>query len=201
MVAVEQTRPGQTIGSADQRVTLHNVPWSHYEILLAIKGEAAVPRITYLEGELELMSPSQDHEGLKKLLARLLEMYAFERDLPLQAYGSWTVRIAPKKRGIEPDECYVMGDPTGRDRPDLAIEINWTSGGIDKLAVYAGLEVDEVWMWHDGVIEIYLRSGDRYERVERSSMFPELDVALITRLLGYADHSKAVRELVDTLRA
>ncbi len=35
--------------------------------------------MTYLERELELMSPSRSHEGIKKALARLLEAYAMER--------------------------------------------------------------------------------------------------------------------------
>lgn len=36
-------------------------------------------RVTYLEGQLEIMSPSRSHEMLKKLIARLLEAYAEEK--------------------------------------------------------------------------------------------------------------------------
>ena len=123
--------------TADQRVILHGVPWSHYEVMLALRGDAPVPRLTYLRGELELMRPSQDHERIKKLIARLLEVYALAKTLPLNGFGSWTLRDAPGERGAEPDECYVLGDARGRDRPDLAIEVVWTSGALDKLAVYA----------------------------------------------------------------
>lgn len=52
----------------DQRVRLHAVGWADYEELLAMRGESAVPRVSYLEGELELMSPSADHERFKNLL-------------------------------------------------------------------------------------------------------------------------------------
>ena len=36
----------------DQRVHLHDVSWQAYEALVAWRGERAVPRLTYLEGEL-----------------------------------------------------------------------------------------------------------------------------------------------------
>ena len=107
----------------DQRVRLHDVPWSHYEILLAVKGDASVPRIAYLEGELELMSPSMDHEMIKSRIGRLIEAYAAHQGIDLWPIGSWTVRKAPAKRGIEPDECYTIGDPRMKSVPDLAIEV------------------------------------------------------------------------------
>ena len=44
----------------------------------AMRGESSATRVTYLEGELELMSPSFDHETLKKTLGRLIEAYAEE---------------------------------------------------------------------------------------------------------------------------
>jgi hypothetical protein len=72
--------------------------WEDYERLLAMRGESSVPWITYLEGLIELRSPSQYHEG-------------------------------------------------ERDRPDIAIEVIWTSGGIDKLEVYRKLGVREVWYY------------------------------------------------------
>jgi len=151
--------PGEVVKTADQRVVLHGVPWSHYQVLLALRGDAPVPRLTYLSGELELMSPSQDHERIKKLIARLLEVYALAKKLPLNGFGSWTLRDAPGERGAEPDECYVLGDARGRDRPDLAIEVVWTSGALDKLAVYAGLGVGEVWFWREGRIEVHVLRG------------------------------------------
>ncbi|MEG4506483.1 Uma2 family endonuclease [Microcoleus sp. F6_B4] len=35
--------------------------------------------------------------------------------------------------------------------PDLAIEVVFTSGGIDKLQLYKRLGIPEVWFWEDGV--------------------------------------------------
>ena len=185
--------------TADQRVILHGVPWSHYEVLLALRGEASVPRLTYLSGELELMSPSQDHERLKTLIARLLEMYALARRLPLNGFGSWTLRNALKERGAEPDECYVLGEGRGKDRPDLAIEVVWTSGSLDKLTVYAGLGVGEVWFWREGRIEVYVLRGGAYARLERSALLPDLELELLARFLTYDDQTSAAREYLAEL--
>jgi len=132
MTATDSIRPGEIVASADQRVVLHRMPWAHLEAILALRGDEAAPRITYLRGELELMSPSQTHESIKKLLARMIELYALETGVRLSGFGSWTLRHAPGERAIEPDECYIIGDPRGKDRPDLAIEVIWTSGGIDS---------------------------------------------------------------------
>lgn len=58
----------------DHWVLLHGVPWAEYERLLAVRGKNAVPRLTSLDGELELRSPSIHHEGrfLPDLDPRLL---------------------------------------------------------------------------------------------------------------------------------
>jgi hypothetical protein len=61
MAITQRKSPGDSNERADQRVRLHDVPWSHYEILLAVRSDAPVPRIAYLEGEVELMRPSLDH--------------------------------------------------------------------------------------------------------------------------------------------
>ena len=121
----------------DQRVLLSGVAWSDYQRLLDLRGDRAGPRMTYLEGELELMSPSVDHESLKKRLARLLEDYARHCDIPLEGFGSWTLHREQHQRGAEPDECYLVGPLTGTPTlPDFAIEVVWTRGGLDKLEVY-----------------------------------------------------------------
>jgi len=199
MQAAQVIPPGEIVASADQRVVLH-VPWAHFEAILALRGDAPVPRVTYTGGTLELMSPSRTHESIKTLLARMVELYAFDADIRLCGYGSWTLRSAPKETAIEPDECYIVGDARAKDTPDLAIEVIWTSGGLDKLEVYRGLGVGEVWVWRDGAIRIHRLRGDRYEEVGASVVLPGIDTKLIGRLAGYEDQDAALRELRATVR-
>ena len=65
-------------------MSLSGANWEAYERLLELRGERRVPRITYLEGQLELMSPSRYHEIDKKRLARLLEAWAEEKGIALE---------------------------------------------------------------------------------------------------------------------
>ena len=186
--------------TADHRVVMHGVPWSHYEAQLALRGDAGGPRIAYLDGELEFMSPSKDHERRKSYIGCLVEAYALERGIDLSPYGSWTLKSAPKQSGAEPDECYIVGPDQGRERPDLAIEVIWTSGGLDKLEIYRRLGVGEVWFWKDEGIEVHLLRGDHYQRAERSAVFPDLDVALLVSFLDRPTAMQAVRAFRDALR-
>jgi Uma2 family endonuclease len=94
---------------------------------------------------------------------------------------------------VEPDECYLIGSDQGRDTPDLAIEVIWTSGGIDKLEIYRRLGVREVWFWKDGSIQIHVLGGAGYEERARSACLPELDLALLCSFLDRPTAIQAVK--------
>jgi Uma2 family endonuclease len=147
----------------DHSVLFDGVTWEDYERLLALRGEKSVPRLTYLEGVLEIMSPSRDHEGIKSLIGRLVEAWCFDHDVEFMPYGSWTLKDRPTQRGAEPDECYIFGGRS-RESPQLVIEVEWTWGGLDKLRVYEKLGVDEVWFWRKGIIEVYVHSEGSFVR-------------------------------------
>jgi Uma2 family endonuclease len=149
--------------------------------------------VAYLDGALELMRPSRDHERLKSYIGRLIEAYALERGLDLSAYGSWTMRNSDKAGGLEPDECYIVGSDQSAERPDLAIEVVWTSGGIDKFEIYRRLSIPEVWIWRDGVITVYALRDDAYAAVEHSAQLPDIDLRLLTSFLDHPTAMQAVR--------
>src|SRR3982751_4375393 len=138
-------------GGHDQVVYLSNVSWDDYERIDALRGESSVPRLTYIEGMLELMSPGTAHESDKKKLARIFEAYVEHLGIPVEGVGSWTVK--KKKLGAEPDECYVLTTaPVGASvkAPDLVIEVVYSSGNLDKLEVWRKLGAKEVWLWQSG---------------------------------------------------
>jgi Uma2 family endonuclease len=182
----------------DQRVFLHNVSWKQYEQMLEVRGDDPAPRMTYLEGELELMSPSSDHEILKTMIGRLLEAYALVKGIRLDGYGSMTMKSRPRARGAEADECYTVGG--AKRRPDIAIEIVWTHGGLDTLDVYRGLGVREVWLHRSGRIEIYALRRNAYIRIPRSAVLPKLDLTQLLRYASASDQTDAVRRYVKALR-
>jgi Uma2 family endonuclease len=182
----------------EQRVLLYGVPWDAY---VAFRDAVDSPgvRMTYCEGDLEIMSPLPDHEDVKTTIARLVEMYASERDVPLYGYGSTTFRKAAKKRGLEPDECYCVGHKL-EDFPDIAIEVVLTSGGMEKLPVYAGLGVREVWFWADDAFHLHALHAGEYQPVQESEVLPELDLAVVARFVRMGDQHEAVRALRAWLR-
>lgn len=171
---------------------MFGVPWSHYEAQLAFRGDAPVPRMSFLDGAMELMSPSRDHERVKSYIGMLVETFALERGIDLSPYGSWTLKQAPKHAGAEPDECYLIGSDQARETPDLVIEVIWTSGGIDKLEIYRRLRVPEVWFWKNGAIEVHVLRGDAYEASEKSEQIEGLDLPL---LLSFLDRPTAIQDV------
>ncbi|HKO54105.1 MAG TPA: Uma2 family endonuclease [Polyangiaceae bacterium] len=131
----------------DKIVVLRGATWGDYQRVIEMRGEVATPRVAFLEGALEIMTPSREHEGLKFNIGRLLEVWCLESGVEFSGYGSWTLESPERDRGVEPDECscYVFGDQPEPSRPDLAIDVVGTSGGIDKLEIYRKLGVREVW--------------------------------------------------------
>lgn len=189
--------------AVDQFVYLHGVGFKEYEALLQMRGDRSVPRITYLHGELELMTPSRYHENDKTRFARLLEAWSEETGTQLEGVGSWTLKNSKEERGAEPDECYTIGRvPAGdEDRPDLAIEVIWTTGGINKLEVYRKLGVSEVWFYERGNLRFFVLRGEQYEPVARSELLPGVDPELFIRCMAEPTQSDAVGALRRAVRA
>jgi Uma2 family endonuclease len=190
----------------DHFVYLH-VDWGGYQQLLAMRGDRSVPRITYLEGRAELMSPSRYHEIDKTRLARLLETWSEIANVPLEGYGSWTLEDEQAERGAEADECYTVRRvaESDEDRPDVAIEVIWTSGGINKLEVYRKLGVREVWFYEHGELRFFaLRhegDDDVYREIARSELLPELPIDVLLACMQEPDQTSAVRALRAALAA
>jgi Uma2 family endonuclease len=184
--------PSDATPDRDDRVVMRNLDWWQYEAMLAIRGDSAGVRMAYLEGDLEIMSPGRIHEFVKTAIARLLEAYAEETGIYFNGHGSLTMTNPARRRGAEPDECYVVGGP--KEQPDLAIEVILTSGGLDKRRIYAGLGVHELWGWRDGTIEVLIPRGDEYQKVSASELLPELDLVHLASFIQRDDQTAAVRE-------
>ena len=141
------------VDDPEERFITSYVRWEIYEALLAKLEDNSHYRVTYLDGVLEIVSPSIRHEKVKKNLAMLLEHYMYRKRINCVPMGSTTFRNKAKKAGAEPDECYCIGEE--KNVPDIAIEVNMTSGNIDKLEIYRRLGVKEVWMWKSNELNLY----------------------------------------------
>ena len=101
--------------SVERKVILHDVRWETYERLLAERESGSAPRFTYDRGELEIMSPSAEHEEYNRTIALLVEIFAAEAGLD----------VKDLERGFEPDYCfYVQNEPcvSGKAQIDLSVD-------------------------------------------------------------------------------
>lgn len=174
---------------AEGRVLLHNVSWETYERLIDEREERSVPRFFYDRGELEIMSPSIEHDRISRIVALLVELVAVEVGLDVDSVGSTTFKSEELERAFEPDECFYFagtaeqvrgkhdidldaGDPP----PELVVEVDLTNPSLNKLPIYAQLGVAEVWRFAGSKPEILVLdpSGVSYEASERSRILPIL---------------------------
>jgi len=126
------TRADPETALEDHVVLLRTATWADYERLGELRGDSAVPRLTYLEGDLEIMSPSRDHERLEPVIGQLVEAYCLHQGIRFSAFGSWTLKQEAAASAAEPDECYVFGPApraSGRTSPSRSsgARAGWTS--------------------------------------------------------------------------
>ncbi len=194
-----------------ERLLLQDIGWERYEELLEELSEHRW-RIAYDEGKLEIMSPSNQHEYLKKLIGRFIEALTEELDIDLKSAGSTTYKWKLKRKGIEPDECYyVLKEAAVRAKddlkfpkdppPDLSIEVDIHSSSLNKFNIYSALGIQELWCHRKGAIEVYaLQKDGRYLRRAKSSIFPFLPMEEIERFLKLRGSMSETR-LLKSFRA
>src|SRR6185312_2381520 len=143
-----------TRDTAEQRIVLHNISWPAYEALSADVGASHI-RLTYDEGDLEIMTLSFGHENAGEWLGRLIFFLALELQIALCSGGSTTLKAALLKKGLEPDKSFWIKDeramrgkkewnPLVDPPPDLVVEVDISRSVLDRLAIYAALAVPEI---------------------------------------------------------
>ncbi|MEO8890493.1 MAG: Uma2 family endonuclease [Coleofasciculaceae cyanobacterium] len=182
---------------AEQRIILYGVSWQQYETLRQTLDDVSGTRITYLNGTLEIMTPSPEHEDSKATIGDLLTIYLRYKQIRFYHRGSPTIKNQETARGKEPDDSFNLG--TKKASPDIAIEVIVSSGGLDILSVYQGLGVPEVWLLQNNQLSIYHLRPQGYEQISQSELLPELDIALLVKYLNYPDQYDAIIEFRNAI--
>ncbi|MBE9037561.1 Uma2 family endonuclease [aff. Roholtiella sp. LEGE 12411] len=208
---IDEPELGQT-SDPEERFISSGVSWQSYESLLVKLENNSHYRVTYLDGILEIVSPSIRHEKIKTNLGMLLERFFYSKRIRFVPMGSSTFRNKAKKAGAEPDECYCIGEE--KSVPDLAIEVVLTSGNISKLEIYRRLGVAEVWFWEKNQFKLHhLRDNSQtelatvypdtygYEQITTSEILPELEISLLEQCISISDSIQAVDEFEQGLKA
>ena len=179
----------------EQRLTLpSHYSWQQFLDLEMWLADTAGLRITYLDGNIELMTLGETHEGIKSVLRFLLEVYFVEKGIRFFPVGSATRRDETKDVSFEPDESYYLGEK--KSHPDLAIEIIVTSGNLNKLEKYSRFAIPEVWFWQNNQLFLYHWQESGYVQIYRSEFLPDLDVDLLLKCLQIPDILDARLELL-----
>ena len=79
-----------TVNSAVEKVQLSGISWQTYEALLSELSSHRRLRLTYNQGNLEIMVPSPEHERDKEVIGRFVETLAEELAIQIEPLGSTT---------------------------------------------------------------------------------------------------------------
>ena len=181
--------------AADDRVVLRCVPWETYERLLADDPERRVPRMTYDQGVLELVSPSMSHEEAAATITRIVDIVTAILGIPIRSVASTTYRRADLERGFEPDASfYIQNEPRVRHRrevdlsidppPDLILEMEMSRSARDKLPLFASMGIPEVWRCDGRRVSIVILDQGEYRPSASSQALPALPAEVLTRFLA-----------------
>lgn len=181
---------------AEHRVILSNISWQTFEQILKELGDNRSTRLAYNKGFLEIMTPLGPHENNNRFIDDLVRAITDELNLNMKKFGSLTMKRSKKLKGAEPDSCYYLqNEPLVRSKqeidldkdppPDLVLEIDMSSGSLDKLPIYAAIGVPELWRYDGNKLEVFVlqQLDGEYEAVSNSPTFPWMEMEVIPRFL------------------
>ncbi len=177
------------------------ITWEQFKLIQRGFADSRGIRLAYYEGILEIVSTSVDHELIKTIIGALLELYFLEMEIEFFPMGQATQEKVAQV-SLQPDESYSFD--SHKKIPDLAIEVILTSGNIEKLKKYYLLGVPEVWLWEDGVLDIYhldIQSDRHYQKSPTSKFLPDLDIAALQRCILSASPLEALKTFRQSFRS
>ncbi len=164
--------------NGDDLYIFSNVEWLEYENLLEDIGDISWCRISFLDGLLEIMAPGRKHERIKELTGRLIVAYCDEKEIDYFSFGSTTLKNEKFKVGKEPDTGYAI--EIDKELPDIAVEVNQTSGSINDLEKYKRLGIQEVWIWDkNDKLEFYILTNNEYIKSTKSKLLNNLESKIV----------------------
>ena len=196
------------------RVIIHGASWETYESLMKDLENRNSPRLAFDAGVLEIMTTSSEHEGCNRILSSIVEITLEEMGMDFMNLGQTTFKRDDLKKGFEPDSCFYIQSVRkirGKKRidmkfdppPDLLIEVDLSSGSLNKFRIYAAIGVPEVWRYEDS-LEIWLLEKDRYVKAETSIALPVVTPKFISGLVEISktlEKPQWIRLTRDRIRA
>ncbi len=201
---------------AGQSIVLENITWQAFETLLVELGNSRAAAIAYDQGILEIMAPLPEHEYYTEETADLIKDLAEVLEIDYETLGSTTWKRPDLLVGVEPDNCfYVQNEQLIRGKlkfdllqdppPDLVVKVDITHKSLNRLPIYAQLEVPQIWRYEQEQIKIYQLQNSVYVDSSSSLAFPGFPVEQIipfiqsNKALGKRNMRLAFRALVKQI--
>jgi Uma2 family endonuclease len=175
-----------------------------YERLIRATPERTAIRMAYDGKDMEIMVKGPIHDYYANLLDRLITVVGSVLGIRRLALGETTWIRPGIERGIEADHCYVfepgkiavvrdlrnrkVNEVAGYPNPDLAVEVDISPPQADRAAIYAALQVPELWTFDGERVAIAQLSGGQYVDTDQSRWIP-VTAADATRWLTSEDSS------------
>ena len=176
----------------DQRVVIGG-NWDQFKLIQKASEDSPGVKLSFFAGAIEILMPGFQHENFSEIIGYLVTTFLLTQGIRFYPSGSMT----QEKTGevsTQADKSFCL--ETAKSIPDLAIEIVYTSGGVNKLSKYQALGVPEVWFWEDGTLRLYHLRENGYEEVFQSELsgLETLNIDLLKRciLMGETDFAEAV---------
>ena len=183
----------------EKRVVYGGISWERYlAIDRAFGDDRRDPRLFYWEGELEIVTTSNEHERILRIVSFFLDEHFEQEGIRTEPRGHATIR-RKKIVGAEPDDAWCISP--ARKFPDIVLEVALSSGGIPKLKVYQQYSIPEVWLWKNNALRFYLLRSDRsgYDASPTSRFAPSLNVELLVECVGIKDWYDARKQIKRVL--
>ena len=168
----------QRLFEQDQTLSLSGMTWEDYEQITKRRNGY---RISYFEGIITTVYPSQKHQLIEQVISILINAYCRKHHQLYFPMGSSTLRC-PFTVAKEPDVSYVFD--TAKSFPDLSVEVVFSSGGTADLIKYYYLGANEVWFWQNEQIKFYQLIDDRYKETEFSRCLKNLSSEFLIKFIN-----------------
>lgn len=190
---------------SEQRIIKYGISWQQFKAIQASFEDIPGVRLSFIDGTLEIITIHEPHEVISTILGVLLALYFAEVGINVYGTGSVTLEAQEKGASIEPDLSYYIGESEGKEYPDLAIEVIFSSGSNKKLIKYQRFQVREVWLWDQENISVYRLREQAYEQISQSEFFPNLNLTSLVRCslihLQEKNMTKAMAEFSNQIRS
>lgn len=192
--------PGET------RVLLENITWQTFKTMLAEMGSERANKISYRQGNIEIMTPLKPHESSNRLIEVFVGVLCEELGLEVNRVGSLTLTRDDLEYGAEPDSSYyIQNELLVREKenidlafdppPDLVLEVEYSRPKIDKSKLYAAMGIPEFWRYNGTTLRVYILANGQYSETQTSPTFAVIPIKEIPRFI---EESKKIGQIAVT---